>query len=53
LESSLDNETVRSALVAQNADAVWLVDIRTDRLGSLEPQPLTNAYSGRWAAIPA
>jgi hypothetical protein len=53
LESSLDNETVRSALVAQNADAVWLVDIRTDRLGSLEPQPLTNTYSGRWAAIPA
>jgi hypothetical protein len=53
LESSLDNETVRSALVAQNADAVWLVDIRAGRLGSLEPQPLTNAYSGRWAAIPA
>jgi hypothetical protein len=53
LESSLGNKAVRSALVAQNADAVWLVDIRAGRLGSQESQPLTNAYTGRWAAIPA
>jgi hypothetical protein len=51
LESSLDGEEIRRALVAQNADAVWLVDLRTDRLGSMKPRLLTNAYSGRWAAI--
>jgi hypothetical protein len=51
LESSLDDEATRNALVTQNADAVWLVDIRTGRLSSLEAQPRTDAYGGRWAAV--
>jgi hypothetical protein len=51
LGSALDDETIRTSLVTQNADAVWLVDIRAGRLGNLEAQPRTEAYGGRWAAV--
>lgn len=53
LKSSLGNETIRKALVAQNADAVWLAELKADRLGSLEAQPLADVYRGRWAAVAA
>jgi hypothetical protein len=52
LGSALDDEAIRAALVTQNGDAVWLVDIRAGRLGELEAQPRTEAYGGRWAAVP-
>jgi hypothetical protein len=52
LGSSLHDEATRIALATQNADAVWLVDIETGRLGRLEAQPRTDAYGGRWAAVP-
>jgi hypothetical protein len=52
LGSALDDEAIRAALVTQNADAVWLVDIRAGPLGELEAQPRTKAYGGRWAAVP-
>jgi len=51
LESSLADEGIRSALVTQNADAVWLADMNRGRLGKLEAQPRTDAYGGRWAAV--
>lgn len=51
LEASLDDKTTRTALATQNADSVWLVDMRAGRLGKLEAQPRTEAYGGRWAAV--
>jgi hypothetical protein len=51
LESSLADEAIRAALVTQNADAVWLADVKTGRLGKQEAQPRTDAYGGRWAAV--
>ncbi|KAM0712926.1 hypothetical protein Q7P35_000377 [Cladosporium inversicolor] len=51
LGASLDDKTIRTALVTQNADSVWLVDVRAGRLGKLEAQPRTEAYGGRWAAV--
>jgi len=49
LDTSLNDETIRTALVTQNADAVWLMDMRAGRVGNLEAQPRTDAYQGRWA----
>ena len=51
LESSLADEAIRAALVTQNADAVWLADVKRGRLGKQEAQPRTDAYGGRWAAV--
>jgi hypothetical protein len=51
LESSLDDKVVRTALVTQNADSVWLLDMRAGRLGKLDAQPRTEACGGRWAAV--
>lgn len=53
LEPCLDDEAVLRALEAQNADAVWLVKMRTGRLGSMKMPAVDKDRSWRWAAIAA
>ena len=51
LEICLDDEKVRRAVEAQNADAVWLVDMRAGRTGHIETPAVSDANTWRWAAI--
>jgi hypothetical protein len=51
LEICLDDEKVRRAVEAQNADAVWLVDMRAGRTGHIESPAVNDAHTWRWAAI--
>jgi hypothetical protein len=51
LEICLDDEKVRKAVEAQNADAVWLVDMRAGRTTHIESPVVDDAHTWRWAAI--
>ena len=52
LEICLDDDKVRKAVEAQNADAVWLVDMRAGRTGHVESPAVNNTNTTwRWAAI--
>jgi hypothetical protein len=51
LEICLDDENVRRAVEAQNADAVWLVDMRAGRTDHIESPAVNDAHTWRWAAI--
>lgn len=53
LEPCLDDEAVLRALEAQNADAVWLVKMRTGTLGSMKMPAVDKDSTWRWAAIAA
>jgi len=51
LEICLDDEKVRRAVEAQNANAVWLVDMRAGRTDPIESPAVNDANTWRWAAI--
>lgn len=52
LEPCLEDDSVLRALEAQNADAVWLVKIRTGRLSPTKMPTVNEARTWKWAAIP-
>jgi hypothetical protein len=51
LEICLDDEKVRKAVEAQNADAVWLVDMRAGRTTHIESPAVDDTHTWRWSAI--
>lgn len=51
LEPCLDDDQVLRALETQNADAVWLVKMRTGRVGSMKMTTVNEAHTWRWAVL--
>ena len=51
LEICMDDDKVRRAVEAQNADAVWLVDMRAGRTGHIKSPVVSDAGTWRWVAI--
>jgi hypothetical protein len=51
LEICLDDKKVRKVVEVQNADAVWLVDMRAGRTSEIESPVVKNSHTWRWAAI--